>query len=96
MHEDFEDRAKLLKNIDNKFEIYLLHPIDLIITKISRYAPNDEEDIVNIIRCCDIDKELLNGLATDAINVSVAVDKKFAMVKLGWILEEINKKEAIQ
>lgn len=90
LHEDFEDRAKLIKNIDGKFEIYLLSPIDLIITKISRYAPNDEEDIDKIIANCDINKEELLALATDTINVSVAVDKKFAQMKLDWILEKID------
>lgn len=91
LHEDFEDRAKLIKIIDNKFEIYLLSPIDLIITKISRYASNDEDDIENIIESCDIDKKLLEELALDTINVSVAVDKEFAKMKLGWILEKVQK-----
>ncbi len=91
MHEDFEDRAKLLKSIDAKFEIYLLSPIDLIITKISRYASNDEKDIQNIIKHCEIDKDELYNLAKDTINVSVAIDKDFAMIKLGWIIEYLEK-----
>ena len=91
MHEDFEDRAKLLKSIDNKFEIYLLSPIDLIITKISRYALNDEDDIKKIIDQCSIDKDELYILAKDTINVSVAVDKEFAMTKLSWIIGYIDE-----
>lgn len=92
LHEDFEDRAELIKTIDDKFEIYILSPIDLIITKISRYASNDEEDINNIIKCCNIDKNLLSKLANDAINVSVAINKNDALLKLSWIMEEIDKK----
>jgi hypothetical protein len=86
MHEDYEDRATLLKNIDGKFEIYLLDPIDLIITKISRYSSADENDIKKIIEHCNIDKDLLYELAKDTISVSVAVDKEFAMIKLDDII----------
>ncbi len=90
MHEDFEDRAKLIKSIDDKFEIYLLSPIDLIISKISRYTSNDEDDIQNIIKKCDINKDKLYKLAKETIVVSVAVDKEFAMLKLGWIVDSLE------
>jgi hypothetical protein len=92
MHEDYEDRAKLIKAIDSKFEIYLLSPIDLIISKISRYASNDEKDIENIIDKCDIDKNELYNLAKDTINISVAIDKEFALIKLDWIMKYIENK----
>jgi len=92
IHEDYEDRARLLKLIDGKFEIYLLSPVDLIITKISRYASNDEDDIKKIIDECTLDKDELNMLAKDTIKVSVGVDKKFALIKLDWIIEYIEQK----
>ncbi len=91
LHEDFEDRAELIKTIDDKFEIYTLSPVDLIITKISRYASNDEEDINNIIKCCNIDKNLLSKLANDAINGGVAINKNDALLKLSWIMEKIDE-----
>ena len=42
LHEDYEDRAVHMITIEEKFEIYLLAPEDLIISKISRFAQNDE------------------------------------------------------
>lgn len=38
MHEDYVDRAKLYKIIDDKFEVYVLSPIDLVISKILRFS----------------------------------------------------------
>ena len=45
MHEDYVDRAKLYKIIDDKFEVYVLSPIDLVISKILRFSDNDEQNI---------------------------------------------------
>jgi len=49
LHEDYEDRAIHMITIDEKFEISLLSPEDLIISKLIRFAQNDEEDIKSII-----------------------------------------------
>lgn len=54
--EEYKSRAKLVKNLDDKINIYVLHPLDLIISKISRYADNDIEDIENLIEQCDLEK----------------------------------------
>lgn len=54
--EDYDSRAKLIKNLDDKINIYVLHPLDLIISKISRYADNDIEDIENLIKVCNLKK----------------------------------------
>lgn len=45
--------------IDEKFEINLLSPVDLIISKLTRFAQNDEEDIANIIKTGKVDKDEL-------------------------------------
>lgn len=57
--EDYEDRSFKIKCLDNKINIKVLHPLDIIITKMSRFSAGDEEDIQAIIRAFDIDKELL-------------------------------------
>lgn len=54
--EDYDSRARFVKNLDDKINIYVLHPLDLIISKISRYADNDIEDIENLIEVCDLEK----------------------------------------
>ena len=87
LHEDYEDRAVPMVTVDEKFEIYLLSPEDLIISKLIRFAQNDEEDIQNIITTGKVDKVLLYELATDAINVGVGFQKKFVETNLKHVME---------
>ena len=87
LHEDYEDRAILLTSIDEKFEIYLLSAEDLIISKLVRFAQNDEEDIKNIVETGQVDKKLLHELAKDAISVGVGFQKKFVETNLDFVME---------
>ena len=82
MHEDYVDRAKLYKIIDDKFEVYVLSPIDLVISKILRFSDNDEQDIKGLIQRKLVDKEKLIELATDAINVGVGFNQSTAIHNL--------------
>lgn len=87
LHEDYEDRAVHMVTIDDKFEIYLLSPEDLIISKLIRFAQNDEEDIQNIIKAGNVNKNLLNELAKDAISVGVGFQKNFVEINLEQVME---------
>ncbi len=87
LHEDYEDRAVHMVTIDDKFEIYLLSPEDLIISKLIRFAQNDVEDIRNIIATGRVDKGLLYALATDAISVGVGFQKRFVEINLAQVME---------
>ena len=87
LHEDYEDRAVHMITIDEKFEINLLSPVDLIISKLTRFAQNDEEDIANIIKTGKVDKDELFELATDAINVGVGFQKNFVEINLQHVME---------
>lgn len=87
LHEDYEDRAIHMVTIDDKFAIYLLSPEDLIISKLIRFAQNDEEDIQNIIATGRVNRDLLYELATDAISVGVGFQKKFVETNLSLVME---------
>ncbi len=87
LHEDYEDRAIHMITIDEKFEIYLLSPVDLVISKLIRFAQNDEEDIGNIIKTGLADRDELFDLATDAINVGVGFQKKSIETNLELVME---------
>jgi len=87
LHEDYEDRAIHMITIEDKFEIYLLSPEDLIISKLIRFAQNDEEDIKNIIDTEKVNKVLFYELAKDAINVGVGFNKKFVESNLSIVME---------
>ena len=87
LHENYEDRAVHMITIDEKFEINLLSPVDLIISKLTRFAQNDEEDIANIIKTGRVDKDELFELASDAINVGVGFQKNFVEINLQHTME---------
>lgn len=87
LHEDYEDRAVHMITIDEKFEINLLSPVDLIISKLTRFAQNDEEDIANIIKTGKVDKTELYALASDAINVGVGFQKSSVEINLQHVME---------
>jgi len=87
LHEDYEDRAIHMITIEDKFEIYLLSPEDLIISKLIRFAQNDEEDIKNIIKTGKVDKKLLYDLAKDAISVGVGFQKNYVEINLEQVME---------
>jgi len=91
LHEDYEDRAIHMVTIEEKFEIYLLSPEDLIITKLIRFAQNDEEDIRNIIATGKVDKDLLYELARDAISVGVGFQRKFVEINLELVMEMFDE-----
>ncbi len=63
--------------IEEKFDIYLFAPEDLIISKISRFAQNNEEDIQNIINTGKVNKERVYELADDAIRVGVGFSEEW-------------------
>ena len=91
LHEDYEDRAIHMVTIDEKFEIYLLSPIDLIISKLIRFAQNDEEDIANIIKTGKVNKDELFDLASDAINVGVGFQKKAIETNLELVMDMFSE-----
>ncbi|MBN2824409.1 MAG: hypothetical protein JXQ76_03715 [Campylobacterales bacterium] len=87
MHEDYPDRANLYKTIDKKFEVYILHPVDLVISKLLRLSDNDEQDIKALIQRNLVDKNKLLELANDAISVGVGFNINSAKNNLELVLE---------
>lgn len=87
LHENYEDRATHMITIEDKLEIKLLSPEDLIISKLIRFAQNDEEDIQNLINTGKVNKELLYELAQDAISVGVGFQKSYVEINLEQVME---------
>jgi len=87
MHEDYEDRAIHQFTIDKKLNVFILSPVDLIISKLSRFGEQDQEDIKSIIKNDLVSKKELIELATDAIGVSVSGRPETLKINLGIALE---------
>ncbi len=98
LHEDYEDRATHLLTISDKFEINLLSPEDLIISKLVRFASKDEEDIKGIIETGKVNKEKLYELAKDAISVGVGFQKSYVEINLDIVMDicdQYKKKKSV-
>jgi hypothetical protein len=50
MHEDYLDDAIAVDLGLEKIQLYVLAPVDLAVSKIARFAPNDQEDIELLVR----------------------------------------------
>ena len=86
MHEDYDRRAIFIKTINEKLNIYILDPLDLIISKIARFSDSDEDDIRALIKMKDIDRTELYNLASDAISVGIGFPKSIT-IHLDWVME---------
>jgi len=62
------DRAMHIKEIGGNVSLYVLHPIDLVITKVLRYSDADAEDIENLVQHKKFDIDLFKQLAQEALD----------------------------
>ena len=90
MHEDYDKRAIYQFTIDEKLNVYILDPVDLIISKLSRFGEQDQEDIQRIIQNDLVKKEEFEALAHDAINVAGAGRPATLKLNLALIMEMFN------
>lgn len=70
LHENAEDDAILCGGIGNEsrlIHLYLLSPIDLAVSKISRFTDQDRDDILDLAKAGLIDAESLRIRAEDAL-----------------------------
>lgn len=71
MHPDFErDSYKVLGQefVDSKIELRILSPVDLAVSKLSRFEGNDQEDINELARCGLISANDLEKRAKEAVD----------------------------
>lgn len=50
MHEDYQDDAIPVDLGVEPFYLFVLSPVDLAVSKIARWAPNDREDVAELVR----------------------------------------------
>ena len=71
MHEDFDKRtAKADFNIPG-FDVMLLSPVDLAISKLGRFAEHDQADIKSLIQSELVDRHQFETLAFEALSYYV-------------------------
>lgn len=87
MHEDYDKRAIYKFTIASKLKVHILSPVDLIISKLARFVEQDQQDIKSIIKNDLVNKNELEKLARDAIEVSGSGRKETLELHLDLALE---------
>ncbi len=67
MHEDYQDDAIPIDLGLNQMRIYVLSPVDLVVSKIARFAENDKEDIISLVRIGLTSADEIEQRATSAL-----------------------------
>lgn len=67
MHEDYLDDAIPVDLGTNLVRVHVLSPVDLAVSKISRLAPNDKEDIASLVELGLTSAQEIEQRATSAI-----------------------------
>jgi hypothetical protein len=71
MHEDFDKRAAKADFDVPGFEVMLLSPVDLAISKLGRFAEHDQADIKSLIHSELVDRAEFETLAFEALSYYV-------------------------
>ncbi|MGZ1522241.1 DUF6036 family nucleotidyltransferase [Xanthomonas citri] len=96
MHEDYVVRAHRLGDKlggKGKLEVYVLAPEDLAISKMARWSPHDQEDVIALADQGWLDADELELLAFEAANTAVGHNPNMLRIN---ILEAINYVRAHQ
>jgi len=75
-------------------EVYVLSPIDLIVSKIARYNGPDPEDIETLIKRLDISAEEIEARALHAVSGYVG-NLEYLRMSLRDVLKKARKRRAI-
>ena len=73
LHEDYVDRVTRLKTQSSSpfIEVFVASPIDVAISKLGRFAENDQADIQSLLRLPRVDVREFERLAEEAIDYYV-------------------------
>jgi len=84
---DYAEKAKKIREM-GKIELYVLSPIDLIITKAARFNDRDREDLAILFENYEIDQKELLRRWIDVMENSMVKDAKENILLLFSLLEK--------
>jgi uncharacterized nucleotidyltransferase DUF6036 len=73
--------------------LYILHPIDLVVTKLSRYSPSDEKDIEALVKLESFDIEKFKEYASTMISEAAGVNST-TYIHIDWVVELYEKNKS--
>ena len=94
MHEDYLKDAMRVPIGTKHIEVYVLSPVDLIVSKIARYKAPDPEDIETLIERLNIPAEEIEARALHAMSGYVG-NLDYLRMNLRDVIEKARKQRAI-
>jgi hypothetical protein len=67
--EDYKQKSIIIEEKFKNIDLYSIHPLDIVVTKIGRFNDRDEEDIIDCIKKYDLKKEEIRKRAEQVIYV---------------------------
>lgn len=92
MHPDYRDNAKEWLGIGNEHRLvhlFVLTPLDLAVSKVSRFSPQDREDILQLASHDLISSRALECQATEALDYYVG-DRSWLLHNVKEVCHEIG------
>lgn len=92
MHEEYQADARPLDLGTKMLRLHILSPVDLAVSKLSRFAGNDQEDIIALVSAGRTDAKSIDSRAREAMsgyvgNTSVLLSHLEAAVRLSIAAE---------
>lgn len=99
MHEDYQLDAQAIDIGTRMLRLHILSPVDLAVSKLSRFAANDQEDIATLVRAGLTGGERISSRAREALsgyvgNTSTLLSHLEAAVRLAKAAETTNNGHA--
>ena len=98
LHEHYDKDAAEWQGIGNerrKIHLFVLSPLDLAVTKISRYSPQDREDILALANEGLFSADQLRNRATEAL-VDFVGDRAPVLTSIGLVCREISQGKSLR
>jgi hypothetical protein len=95
MHEDYLKDAVRVPFGTQHIDVFVLSPVDLVVSKLARYNGPDPEDIEALIERLDIPAELIETRALQAMSGYVG-NLDYLRMNLREVLEKARKRRALR
>ncbi|HEY0335311.1 MAG TPA: DUF6036 family nucleotidyltransferase [Stenotrophomonas sp.] len=93
MHEDYVARSRRLGDEmggKGKLEVYVLSPEDLAISKMARWAPHDQEDVIGLAAAGLLDPDVLERLAVEAARTAIGHNPNMLRINIQEAIHHVR------
>lgn len=94
LHEDYQEDAYALGSMFEHFNLHVLSPLDLAVSKLSRFADHDKEDILALANMKYFTASELEKRAEEALACHVGSNKNMLKFNLRDAIAEIDMEHA--